>query len=58
LLREVTNDAVDGLALGTPFFRNVTVTLNFLEDEIEIFSKTVNSPIAYREVFPETDMTI
>jgi hypothetical protein len=55
LIREVSNDGLDGFALGTPFFRNTSITLNFLEETIEVFEKVVDSPIAYKQTFPDYD---
>lgn len=58
LIREVANDGLDGFALGTPFFRNVSITLNFLEETIEVFTKTVDSPLAYKQTYPDFDESL
>jgi len=56
-LRQDFNDKAEGIALGTPFFRNVSISLNFLEESIEVFTKTVTSPIAHKDVFPSANNT-
>lgn len=46
LLRQVNDDREQGFILGTPFFRNVSVYIDFADDAITIASKDVDSPIS------------
>lgn len=45
MIREIDSRAGAGFILGTPFFRNVTVILNFAESTVAIQTKKVISPI-------------
>jgi len=55
LIRQVDSDRTDGFILGTPFFRNVSVTLNFAQSTIAVALKEVKSPIAKGTDYPFMD---
>lgn len=46
LFREIDSTRDAGFILGTPFFRNVSVVLNYAEQTIAVQLKEVHSPIA------------
>lgn len=55
LLRQVNDDQANGFVLGTPFFRNVTLEINYLSNSIAIWSKDVDSPIKEEAKWPDYD---
>ena len=46
LFREVNNATEHSFVLGTPFFRNFSIYLDYIDNSIAVVSKTVDSPIS------------
>lgn len=55
MLRQVNDDQTTGFILGAPFFRNVTIEINYLTSAISIWSKEVSSPINPDSKYPPYD---
>lgn len=55
LIRQTDPSTAGGFVLGTPFFRNVSVILNFAESTIAVQIKPVDSPIAAGKDIPWMD---
>lgn len=49
------SDKTEGFILGGPFFRNVSVTLNFAQSTIAVATKQVLSPIRKGTDYPYMD---
>lgn len=58
LIREINSDSDAGFILGTPFFRNVSVILNFATSDIAVQIKEVDSPIQVGKDIPYMDESI
>lgn len=53
--RPINKDSTAGFKLGSAFFRNVSVELEYIGSQITINTKPVNSPLANEVIYPPYD---
>lgn len=57
-LRQVDDDQTTGFILGAPFFRNVSVALDYPDQAIVIYTKDVDSPLNPVYHYPDWDTSM
>lgn len=53
--RPINKDSNAGFKLGSAFFRNVSIELEFTESTIAINTKEVDAPLANEHIYPPYD---